>query len=131
MFIESSTLEEKEKWKAQIFEAAQALHKREISWGDAPLGNIAIEDKSGRGILINFGGGHNGAHVDKKLKGAKAEDLTLLTPCMQGIKRMHQQAASSRRLQSFNNMTHSKAIFKRILSRRAAEERHFINRLKG
>eukprot|EP00172_Hildenbrandia_rubra_P002268 Plantae.Rhodophyta-Hildenbrandia_rubra.ctg3.p1 GENE.Plantae.Rhodophyta-Hildenbrandia_rubra.ctg3~~Plantae.Rhodophyta-Hildenbrandia_rubra.ctg3.p1 ORF type:complete len:350 (+),score=51.08 Plantae.Rhodophyta-Hildenbrandia_rubra.ctg3:1300-2349(+) len=81
MFIKAATSEEKEKWKAQIFEAAQFLHRHGIVWGDAKPDNILVEEGSGRVILVDFGGGFNPEYIDRELRETKEGDL-------QGVRRV-------------------------------------------
>eukprot|EP00172_Hildenbrandia_rubra_P001451 Plantae.Rhodophyta-Hildenbrandia_rubra.ctg2.p1 GENE.Plantae.Rhodophyta-Hildenbrandia_rubra.ctg2~~Plantae.Rhodophyta-Hildenbrandia_rubra.ctg2.p1 ORF type:complete len:350 (-),score=46.60 Plantae.Rhodophyta-Hildenbrandia_rubra.ctg2:1482-2531(-) len=80
-FIKAATSEEKEKWKAQIFEAVQFLHRHGIVWGDAKPDNILVEEMSGRVILVDFGGGFNPEYIDRELRETKEGDL-------QGVRRV-------------------------------------------
>lgn len=64
----------REKWRRQIKEAVDSLHKVDIVWGDAKPSNVVIDDLDNDAWLIDFGGGWTEGWVDKNLQNTKAGD---------------------------------------------------------
>ena len=61
--IDSISLDEFEKWAAQIQGAIAYLHRNHLVWGDAKAANVLIRP-DGNVVLIDFGGGHTRGWVD-------------------------------------------------------------------
>ena len=54
--IEFITADECDKWAAQIRDAIEYLHAKELVWGDAKPANVFI-NANDNAVLIDFGGG--------------------------------------------------------------------------
>lgn len=71
-FMEES---QKERRKRDISDAVSFLHKIGVIWGDAKADNIKIEKRSGRLVLLDFGGGFTEGWIDKELSETVEGDL--------------------------------------------------------
>ncbi|CZR62566.1 uncharacterized protein PAC_12463 [Phialocephala subalpina] len=69
---------QKEKWSRQIEETLEALHTRNIIWGDAKMANILIDEVTDNAWVVDFGGGNTEGWIDLELHGSVAGDIQAL-----------------------------------------------------
>ncbi|KAF8851117.1 hypothetical protein BDZ45DRAFT_679058 [Acephala macrosclerotiorum] len=69
---------QKEKWSCQIKETLEALHTRNIIWGDAKMANILIDEVTDDAWVVDFGGGNTEGWIDPELHGSAEGDIQAL-----------------------------------------------------
>lgn len=80
------SLQARLRWAAQIRETVAELHKNGVVWGDAKLDNILV-DKDDTPWVIDFGGGHSPAWVDREKAETVEGDLQGLEKIVERLSR--------------------------------------------